>query len=225
MIKFKKLLNLKKSTSNSTVTSYAPLELYIQPSDLDITKKIHKIDYIFDDSTITQKLFYKKTTTDTIPYPDEIGDPRNYIVNKTFYFTTTGYSQTYGVSAHIYEMGVSQPTKIEFNVYLRKPPMDGNVQNAVFQSVELLYTRIFGVNNDILYVFETSNPCYYLPIIVNWTNRPIVENMIGLNSTTKRRAYRILQPFQNKNYENPYTIEFTNKQEEADNDPNFPGCT
>jgi len=223
MLNFERTIDLKTTTHNTIVSDYAPLSLTINPSALSVSKKIYKIDYIFDDETKTQKLFYKSSTTDILPIPLEIGDPRNYKINKTFYITSTASSQTYGVSVYVYQIGVTTPTKIEFKLNLSKPKMDGSVSGTVFDSVELLYTRIFGVNNDILYVFETKNPCYYLPVIVNWTNKPIPENIINLQSTS-RRAYTVLQPFQNKNYENPYTIDFVDRQKEADSDPNYPKC-
>jgi hypothetical protein len=224
MLKFERTVNLTTSINNTTILDYAPLVLTINPATLDVSSKIYKIEYIFDDAdNKTQKLFYKSSTTENLPFPSEIGDPRNYKTNKTFYFTSTAFSQTYGVSAYVYQMGVVNPTKIEFKLRLTKPKMDGKVAGAVFDAVELLYTRIFGVNNDILYVFETKDPCYYLSVVVNWNKKPIPENIINLQSTSKR-AYTVLQPFQNRNYENPYTIDFVDRQKEADDDPNYPDC-
>jgi hypothetical protein len=223
MLKFERTVDLKTSINNTIISDYAPLTLTLNPSSLNVSKKIYKIDYIFDDETITQKLFYKSTTNNTIPFPLEIGDPRNYKINKTFYFTSTASTQTYGISAYVYQIAVANPTKIEFKLILSKPKMDGQVTNAIFDAVELLYTRIFGVNNDILYVFETKNPCYYLPVVVNWTKKPIQENILNLQPKSNR-SYTVLQPFQNKNYENPYTIDFVDKQKEADDDPNYPDC-
>jgi hypothetical protein len=223
MLNFEKTINLTTSLHNTITSFYAPLSLTINPSSLIVSKKIYKIEYIFDDEIKTQTLFYKKTTTETLPFPSEIGDPRNYKCNKTFYITSTATSQIFGVSANVYQLGVTNPTKIEFKLNLNAPIMDGTNANAFFDSVQLLYTRMFGVNNDVLYVFESVNPNYYIPVVVNWNNKPVIEPIVDLSSKS-RRAYNILKPFQNQNVENPYNIDFVDKQKEVENDPNYPDC-
>jgi hypothetical protein len=221
MLNFETSLNLTTSLHNTINNFYAPLKLTINPSTLNISKKIHKIEYIFEDETKIQSLFYKKTTTETLPFQSEIGDPRNYKCNKTFYITSTATSQVFGISVNVYQIGVTNPTKIEFKLNLTSPKMDGT--GGVFDSVQLLYTRMFGVNNDILYVFETIDPNYYIPVVVNWNKKPIIKPVIDLSSKS-RRAYDILQSFQNSNVENPYNIDFVDKQKEVENDPNYPDC-
>jgi len=223
MLNFERTINLTTSLHNTTISDYAPLSLTINPSSLIVSKKIYKIEYIFDDETKIQSLFYKKTTTETLPFQSEIGDPRNYKCNKTFYITSTSTSQVFGISANVYQIGLSTPTKIEFKLNLNAPIMDGNNANAFFDSVQLLYTRMFGVNNDILYVFESVNPNYYIPVVVNWNNKPVIEPIVDLSSKS-RRAYNILKPFQNQNVENPYNIDFVDKQKEVENDTNYPDC-
>ena len=221
MLNFEKTINLTTSLHNTLISYYAPLTLTINPSTLNVSKKIHKIEYIFDDETKIQSLFYKKTTTETLPFPNEIGDPRNYKLNKTFFITSTATSQVFGIIANVYQIGVTNPTKIEFKLNLTSPKMDG--MGGFFDSVQLLYTRMFGVNNDILYVFETVDPNYYIPVVVNWNKKSIIEPIVDLSSKS-RRAYDILQPFQNSNVENPYSINFVDKQKEIENDPNYPDC-
>jgi hypothetical protein len=221
MLNFERTINLTTSLHNTITSVYAPLNLTINPSTLIVSKKIHKIEYIFDDETKIQSLFYKKTTTETLPFPSEIGDPRNYKCNKTFYITSTATSQFFGISANVYQIGVTNPIKIEFKLNLISPKMDGT--GGFFDSVQLLYTRMFGINNDILYVFETVDPNYYIPVVVNWNKKPIIEPIVDLSSKS-RRAYDILQPFQNSNVENPYNIDFVDKQKEVENDPNYPDC-
>lgn len=82
---------------------------------------------------------------------------------------------------------------------------------------------MFGVNNDVLYVFESVNPNYYIPVVVNWNNKPVIEPIVDLSSKSKR-AYDVLKPFQNQIVENPYNIDFVDKQKEVGNDPNYPNC-
>jgi hypothetical protein len=223
MLNFEKTINLTTSLHNTITSFYAPLSLTINPSSLIVSKKIYKIEYIFDDEIKTQTLFYKLSTTETLPFSAEIGDPRNYKCNKTFYITSTATSQVFGISANVYQLGVTNPTKIQFKLNLNAPIMDGTDENAFFDSVQLLYTRMFGVNNDVLYVFESVNPNYYIPVVVNWNNKPVIEPIVDLSSKS-RRAYNILKPFQNQNVENPYNIDFVDKQKEIENDPNYPDC-
>lgn len=221
MLNFERTIDLKTSLQGTTINDYAPLTLTINPSTLNVSNKIYKIEYIFEDDSKTQDLFYKSSTSNTLPFPSEIGDPRNYKIDKTFYITTTATSQLFGVSANIYQFGLTNPTKIQFKLNLSCPVMDGDF--GFFDKVQLLYTRIFGANNDILYVFESVNPNYYIPVVVNWNNKPKITQIVDLSSKTKR-AYDLLKPFQNKNSENPYNIDFIDVQKIIDNDPNYPKC-
>jgi len=221
MLNFERTIDLKTSLQGTIINDYAPLTLTINPSTLNVSSKIYKIEYIFEDDSKIQDLYYKPSTGNTLPFPSEEGDPRNYKIDKTFYITTTATSQLFGVSANIYQFGLINPTKIQFKLNLSCPVMDGDF--GFFDKVQLLYTRIFGANNDILYVFESVNPNYYIPIVVNWNNKPKITPIVDLSSKTKR-AYDLLKPFQNKNSENPYNIDFIDVQKIVDNDPNYPKC-
>lgn len=217
MLNFEKTIDLSTSLDNTTFNDYAPLSLTINPSSLNVSKKIYKIEYVFDDEIKTQTFFYKKTTADVLPFPSEIGDPRNYTIHKTFYITSSASTtQNFGVTANVYQFGVSTPTKIKINLNLSAPKMDGT--GGIFNSVELLYTRIFGVNNDILYVFESVNPSYYIPVVINWESIPQVKPKIDLSSKSLR-AFDVTRPFQITDVENPYNIKFIDKQKILEVDP------
>ena len=70
--------------------------------------------------------------------------------------------------------------------------------SGYFQEMHLVGTRMFGPNNDILYMFESINPNYVIPALVNWKSRPMISNP-SMIPNSSYRPYRLLQPFENAN--------------------------
>jgi len=71
-----------------------------------------------------------------------------------------------------------------------------NCNNSYFKEVHLVGSRMFGPNNDILYYFESVNPSYILPVLVNWTQKPapIPEPYMPVDY----RPFKLLAPFENE---------------------------
>ena len=227
MLAFERTINLSTNLNNTFVTDYAPLSLTIDPGYLIVSKKIYKINYIFEDETITKNLYYSNEVDESLPIQTEVGDPRNYKINKKLHLSKSDIQQRKKIIVEIYQIGVSTPTIIILYVDLIAPTLDGS-NNGFFDNVNLLYSRMFGVNNDILYVFESKNPNYYIPIVVNWNNRIIPKKIVQFIKNNSR-AYDVLQPFQkssdqNSEAENPYNIDFVNVQDQVNKDPNYPKC-
>lgn len=185
--------------STFVIDSYGPITLTFNPSALKLPKKINRIVYNFDDGTpsITNSFYYSLTSPETsnYPFPLEPGDPRNFKITKTF-ATNKYFQKTFNVYADVFQVGVYDPARILYIINVRAPEMDGeNANGTVFlEEMHLVSTRMFGANDDILYVFETKNPNYIVPFILNWEKKPkvsVVESNIELKP---QRPYRMLQP-------------------------------
>lgn len=209
------------TTNNSVITGYAPFTLSINPSAIYFPtgRKIYKIEYIYDDlETVNQTLFIAPTSQD-LPYSFETGDPRNYKQIKTFYLPNV-YKKDYKITVNTYFTGIVDPSKITFHLSLSAPQMDGTM-NGVFSSVHLAHIRMFGIENNILYIFESKNPNYYIPVIFNWKNRPEAPPPVLIDDSY--RPFRLFEPYENQKSTNVYkNIDFFNDQGAYDEDPNYP---
>jgi hypothetical protein len=191
-----------------TVNSYGPITLTFNPSALNLSKKINRIVYQFDDGSpsITNSFYYSEPSeaTANYPYPNEPGDPRNFKVTKSFY-SSSYFSQTYNVYILVYQFGNIDPTGILYQVNVIAPEMDGN-NGGYFEEMHLISTRMFGPNDDILYTFETKNPNYIVPVSINWDTVP--QNQIEQTNVTSPspRTYRILQPYEIENIKETQNI-------------------
>ena len=190
--------------STFVIDSYGPITLIFNPSALNLPRKINRIVYNFDDGTpsITNSFYYSLTSPETnnYPYPLEPGDPRNFKVTKTF-ATNKYFQKTYNVYADIYQVGVYDPFRVLYVININAPEMDGtNPDGSVFlEEMHLISTRMFGVNDEILYVFETKNPNYIVPFLLNWEEKTI-PNVTTTNIEIKpQRSYRMLQPWEIEN--------------------------
>lgn len=220
MLNYSKEILLTQSLSGTVINSYAPFTLTVNPSAIDgITKKIYRIDYIFSDTDkIYQTWFYTASTLSDLPYLYDVGDPRNYKKSHTFYLPNV-LKKEYTINCKIYQSGLSNVIQIPFTVSLSAPKMEGTT-NAVFSSMHLVYTRMFGADNNILYVFETQSPRYYIPMIFNWKTRPIPPEVVITEEGY--RPWDIFEPWEDQRLSNAYLhIDFFNEQGSYDSG-NYP---
>ena len=88
MLGFGTDLLVRTTTNNTVLTGYAPFTLSINPSAISFLngRKIYKIEYIFDNlEKKVQSLFIAPTGNTNLAFNFEVGDPRNYKQQKTFY--------------------------------------------------------------------------------------------------------------------------------------------
>lgn len=190
--------------STFVIDSYGPITLTFNPSALNLPKKINRIVYNFDDGSpsITKSFYYSLTSSETAhyPYPLEPGDPRNYTITKTF-ATNRYFQKTFIVYADVFQVGIYDPVRILYVINVKAPEMDGqNADSSVFlEEMHLISTRMFGVNDDILYIFETKNPNYIVPFVLNWESKS--EKVVSISNieTKPQRSYRMLQPWEIEN--------------------------
>jgi hypothetical protein len=197
---------LDTRNQNYIIPDVAPFTLSLVTSGVSLNGKIRKIECNWDDGT-NQTLTYKpkKGTDNTLFFPDEIGDPRNTIITKDFYANDYTLSIYYN-TINFYIFGSSTP--YTFNVVLNLTTPDFQI-NTIFDDFHLTNTRMFGVNNDILYTFtgyvsSTTND-YTLLTLVNWNKK---SNKLTAKQLNK--PYTINLPFLQKfkNNENIETISY-----------------
>jgi hypothetical protein len=97
------------------------------------------------------------------------------------------------LTATVTYYGISASNTLTYTIYLNlsAPPME----NGYFQQVHLVGTRMFGPNNDILYMFETINPNYLAPVLVNWQSTNAQTNFTNLLNNNSRPNV-LLAPFE-----------------------------
>ena len=177
-----------------SLSGYAPFQLSIYLSGVSLPSKVYNINYDFGDGTIIDQ------TLSTDPNGDPIHIPQTH----TYYLSNT-FSSSVSAIVSYYQMGISDPSVYTISLNLTTPPMESSIYNQTnasslsgyFQELHLVGTRMFGPNNDILYMFESINPNFVIPALVNWQTRPIV-NTPNI-SQGSYRPYRLLAPFENPN--------------------------
>ena len=205
--------------STFIIDSQGPITLTFNPSAINLQRKINRIIYNFDDGSapVINNFYYAPTSFDTFSYPfsSEPGDPRNFKVTKTF-STSQYFQKTFKVIVQIYQFGIQDPTTILYIINVNAPEMDG-LNSGFFEEIHLVSTRMFGVNDDILYTFETKNPNYLIPFLLNWKqqarNPVLTTNIIP----QEQRSFKLLQPYEldsinkNPNILNIPLVNSTNK--------------
>lgn len=168
------------------LTSSAPFTLSIDPSNVSISSKIYRIDYNFGDGvTETQKL-----SLNTMG-----GDPIYNTVSHTYYLSGITLSQTFSATVSFYQMGSANPTPTVYNIVLNlnAPTLEG--LQGYFSEFHLVGSRMFGPNNTLLYLFESISPNYMIPVIVDWSPAPVVQQ-VSATPIPPYRPYRLLAPFE-----------------------------
>jgi len=184
---------LNATQKELVISDFAPFNLTIDPRQLSLTKKIREIEYIWGDGT-TDIVKFKPSNSlvSTLPFPQEPGDPRNYNKRKDFYSKDSKLS-TYIITINVYVFGDSKPVIFKILLNLKNPIMDYTV-NKFFNEIHLVKTKMFGVDNQILYTFQTQGENNILMSLVNWKLKP--KSIITAEQLSK--PYNFVYPFINK---------------------------
>lgn len=186
--------------SQTNIATYAPFTLILNPSALDLDSKIYKIEYDFGNgNVVTQTYYYSNTSEDTLNYPfsAEPGDPRNYFQSSTYFLENTDRNY-FTVEVRIYQFGFSEYKQYFVNLQLDPPVLDGSgAELGYFKNLHLVSTRMFGPDDTIFYVFESDEPRYILPALVNWQRKETTSN-IALQDI-QNRPYKLLKGFEREN--------------------------
>jgi len=194
-------VTLSDGSNPQSVSGLAPFVLTIDPSSITKTYKVNKIVYDYGDGTTeTQKLVLN---TNTGISPTSIQKTHSYYLTDTFQKTITVNVDFYTIDS------TSRNSRYTINLNLSAAPFetqDGTYSlsaNAFFSRSHLVGSRMFGPNNDILYLFETVNPKYILPVIINWTLDPTtIISKTNSKTQTSNLPFKLLSPFENANITN-----------------------
>ena len=191
-----------------SLTATAPFSLVINPSGINCRNKIYKIYYDFGDgSSHTQTLFPANSTlfrsvSGNYPILTEPGDPRNFRQIKLY--NTKSAFQNYNIRISAYQFSEPQAYPYTINLRLSSPNIvSANSAIGVFGDIRLAATRMYGPNNDLIYIFETTNPNYFLPVSVNWKLRPQEQ---FTQSIMNYRTFRLLEPYEDENVTSINTV-------------------
>lgn len=175
------------SSFSPRITGISPFTLSIFPSGISTQSKVYKITYDFGDGTIVD---------DILSYDN---DPLNNIKTNVYYLTAN-LNKSFDVKTYVYQLGTSLSYNYNFSLDLIVPSLEAidsisqTLCSNYFEEVHLVGSRMFGPNNDILYIFESTNPNYIIPVAVNWKAKPI-ENIVAALKD-HYRPYRLLEPFE-----------------------------
>ncbi|NBO98572.1 MAG: LamG domain-containing protein [Proteobacteria bacterium] len=180
------------NTATQAITGLSPFTLTINPSSISTSSKIYKIRYDYGDGTII----------DRVLTPDNDSDFLKTL--ETHVFSLTGNLQkTFNVNVHAYQFNSSLYSDYTISLNLKTPPIESTTTTlsslssyAYFKELHLVGTRMFGTENEVLYMFESINPNYILPVLVNWKARPI-ENIVRTIDNSYA-PYKLLAPFENE---------------------------
>ena len=168
-----KLIDINNATYGQMFNFISPLTLNFCTSGYIPTKKIWKVVYNFGDGNTKTQLLQNSTYFENLtalPYQDEPGDPRNYIVNNHYYFED-GESKIYDISIEFYRIGIELPQILNFNLNLRLPVY--NSDDIPIKDFKLIGTRMFGIDNRMIYIFESQKQNYLIPVLLDFSELPV----------------------------------------------------
>jgi hypothetical protein len=188
------------SSMVSSITGISPFTLTIDPIDVEnlltgtYDKKIYNIVYDFGDGTIVSQ-------------PASIfsnGDKPTLYPKTHTYNLKIAEATSFQVNVFLYQVNSETPARFTSNVRLKAPSLEASSavnDNNMFESIHLVGTRMFGTDNNILYMFQSKNPDYLLPVILNWASKELVLDEIQevvREFIPDQRAFRLLMPFENE---------------------------
>lgn len=160
------------------VTSPGSVTFYPQGGFSYENRKPYKIEYDFGDGSPKQSIFLAASPgniNSQAYWPNEPLDPRNQPVTHV-YKLSGGFSASQLFNTKIKYFYFSNPEEandsLTFNVNVRVYRPSLKALNF-FEDFHLISTQMFGPENTMLYNFESFNPTYLLPVIVDWKSRSL----------------------------------------------------
>jgi hypothetical protein len=183
--------------SQSTINTFAPFTLILNPTQLETESKIYKIEYDFGNGNVHVQNFYYGLTSEnsyTLTFSADPGDVRNYNAQETFYLETPE-SRLFVVEIRIFQIGAAEYERYYVNLFLDPPSLDGEINNY-FKDLHLITTRMFDFDDKVYYNFESQSPNFILPAVVKWERNIASQTTIEM---IEDRPYKLLQPFEKEN--------------------------
>jgi len=150
---------LPLTSVSSTVTQLAPVEINIIPNQtLD---SVYKMDYDFGDNTTQQVIL--DFNNPILTNPSKIAVTKQYELNPDDF---PNFITSYNLRVSAYKINTSTPLIYSFTIQLQYPSLL-DLGEGFFDTVKIVKTRY--LSDRISWVlFETSNPNYLLPVIIDW---------------------------------------------------------
>lgn len=163
----------------------APFTLTVDPFGYKPPYKVRKIEYVWGDGT-----------TDVIEYQPNpslnlnklsLGDPLNFPKTKTYQIKDQFVSE-YNAKIIFYFFGTKETTTFEIFLTLITPDLDFGI-NRIFEEFHLVKTKMFGVDNTIVYTFQGINKDlgqdYLLMSTTNWKKIPVIQLQNSVHSNVE----------------------------------------
>jgi len=159
-------IQVDNSTDGSTISSYSPLSLTLCTSGFTPLNKIWKIECDFgNDLQSTEELIPLLDQPTGTFILDESGDPRNKLLTTSYFFDDTA-QKIYNIKIQFYEIGISTPEEVNFTISLTLPSLETILGDST--NFNLVGSRMFGVTDRLLYMFESQSPNYLLPVLLEF---------------------------------------------------------
>jgi hypothetical protein len=202
------------SSSGITIEGVSPLMLTIDPSLLYSSKnsgsgkKLIRIEYDFGDGTPAhiQKMFFTTKIADSsAPISEDLGDPRNYPIKHLFNIKD-GNKTSINISVKCVwtqDPSLRQDNFQIYNIFLNlntailaSNPTE--ISAKFFEDVHLVSTKMFGIDDSIIYNFQTFEPSYLSPVLVKWKNNntPTLRQQL---ISTPRPIVKVIPAFDTQN--------------------------
>ena len=149
------------------VEGFSPFTMVLSTSAYTSINKIWKIGYDFGDGHTDEKILTINPNSydPTLSIPEEPGDPRNQIVEHLYYFDDST-KKSFLVTASFYTIGVNIAEQVSFTMNLTLPKMEDVFNSA--DTIKLVGSRMFGLENQLIYLFESQNPNYLIPVLARF---------------------------------------------------------
>jgi hypothetical protein len=168
-----KTIYIDNTSNGITIKDIVPLNLFISTSGVDTIGKLWKIEYDFGNGkSHTQILKSDNNTTENLKFLQEPSDPRNFIVNSYYGYEDDSNFQ-YDLKINFYTINSEIPQTINVRLELELPKY--NTNDIPISGLNLVGMRMFGIDNKIIYIFESGElEPVLIPILMDFnTFKPL----------------------------------------------------
>ena len=156
-------INIQDYSNGQTLSGCSPMTINICTSSYNPSGKLWKISYDFGDGVLESdelKLLPENSNNYIV---DESGDPRNFIKSHTYFFDDS-INKIYKLSINFYKIGENVPETFVLFFDLKLPKISDIFDN--YSDIKLLDLNMFGPDDQTLYLFESQQPNYLIPVLL-----------------------------------------------------------
>lgn len=163
----RQIILVDNSINGSTVEGFSPFTMVLSTSAYTSTNKIWKIGYDFGDGYIDERILNLNPNSynPNLPIPSEPGDPRNQMVEHLYYFDDDN-KKSFSITMFFYCIGTNIVEQVSFTLTLTLPKIEDIFESA--DTIKLVGSRMFGLENQLIYLFESQSPNYLIPVLARF---------------------------------------------------------